>query len=365
MAARRSTFVRGGRGDIGLPSVSVGRVLTNVTQDGSTAPPRDSAFTGPVFVVGMARSGTKLLRDLLRGHPLVRIPPTETNLLPRWVAAWHRFGDLSDRKRFAVFYGRAVRTPYFRMMKKHTGGPIPEEVWYSTCRSFGPAGVFEALLRYDLGAAPETHLVWGDKSPSYTEHVGLLAELFPAARFVHIVRDVRDVCLSLQNAWRKNMIRGAQRWADGVMKARRDGELVPGRYLEIRYEDLLADPVPALRRCCEFLGLEFDASMLRLQFSTEFRGAAKGAQAIVTDNARKFERMLDPATQRQIEAVAGPALRAFGYDVEYDGPTRRVPRPLMAYYRLLDGMNFVRVVGRGPSGFVRVARRHVARHMPF
>src|SRR3712207_7075395 len=106
-------------------------------------------------------------------------------------------------------------------------------------RSFGPAEVFEALVRHDVGAPRGSDLIWGDKSPMYTEHIGLLAELYPQARFIHIVRDARDCCLSAHNAWRKNMVRWAQRWAEGVTKARADGRRIPDRYLEIRYEDLL------------------------------------------------------------------------------------------------------------------------------
>jgi Sulfotransferase family len=333
-----------------------------VASDRPASLPAESRFTGPLFVVGMPRSGTKLLRDLLRGHPLIRIPPTESNLLPRWAAEWHRFGDLSDRQRFAAFYRRTVGAPYFLLMEKHTGGPIPEELWYSSCRGFGPAEVFEALIRHDVGAAPDTDLVWGDKSPTYTQHIALLGSLFPQARIIHIVRDVRDCCLSLRAAWGKNMIRGAQRWADGVMKARRDAELVAGRYLELRYEDLLADPERELRRCCEFLGLEYDSSLVELRYSTEHIGAARGAHAIVATNVRKFERMLDPRTRRRIEGVAAEALRAFGYDVNYAGRVRRVPPPLMAYYRLLDSVSFVRAQSRR-SGFARTAQLQLAGRM--
>src|SRR3712207_8142317 len=49
-------------------------------------------------------------------------------------------------------------------------------------RSFGPAEVFEALVRHDVGAPRGSDAIWGDKSPMYTEHIGLLAELYPQAR---------------------------------------------------------------------------------------------------------------------------------------------------------------------------------------
>jgi hypothetical protein len=98
--------------------------MSDRAASGRPGAPLASRFSGPLFIVGMPRSGTKLLRDLLRGHPLIGIPTTEANLLPRWAAEWHRLGDLSDRERFAAFYRRAVRAPYFLLMEKHTGGQV-------------------------------------------------------------------------------------------------------------------------------------------------------------------------------------------------------------------------------------------------
>jgi sulfotransferase family protein len=262
---------------------------------------------GPLFVVGMPRSGTKLIRDLLRGHSRIRIPPAETNFLPRWAEEWLRYGNLSNRKNFSAFYRRSLRFPYFRYMREHTTAPtIPEDVWYSACGRFEPANVFEALIRYDVGAPPRSDLVWGDKSPDYIEHVDLLAGLFPSARVIHIVRDVRDCCLSLRETWGKSMIRGAQRWVDGVTKAHHDAELLAGRYLEVRYEDLLSDPGRELRRCCDFLGLEFEPSMIRLRLASEDPGGGKGSRDVLSTNTRRFVHALDSRTKARIEAIAAP-----------------------------------------------------------
>jgi hypothetical protein len=319
-----------------------------------------SRFSGPLFVIGMPRSGTKLLRDLLRGHPRIRIPSVETNILQRWVAEWERFGDLSDPARFSAFYRWNLRAPYFLYMSRPPQSRILEEVWYASCRSFAPADVFEALIRHDVGAPPESNLIWGDKSPDYVNHVDLLAELFPEARFIHIVRDARDYCLSLRRRNSAHAARAAQLWADGVMKARQDGQRVTGQYIEVQYEDLLADPERELRRCCDFLGVGFDPSLLTLRFSTEHTGDAKGAREVMAANARKYLHAMDLRTIRRIEAIAGAALREFGYEVEYSGPARRVPGPLMSCYRLLDGLRYARVRGRR-IGFLRHAQLQLGR----
>jgi hypothetical protein len=334
--------------------------VQEIRDEGSNALSADSGFTGPVFVVGMPRSGTKLLRDLLRGHPRIRIPPVETNILPRWVAEWEDFGDLSDPGRFSAFYRWNLRAPYFLYMSRQPAGTIREDAWYAGCRTFEPGDVFEALIRHDIGAPPDSELVWGDKSPDYVNHIDLLAALFPRGRFVHIVRDARDYCLSLMRRSSTNVVRAAQRWADGVTKARRDGQRVADRYIEVRYEDLLADPERELRRCCDFLGVEFDPALLTLRFSTEYTGEVKGAREVVAGNTRKYLRAMDARTIRRIEAIAGAALREFGYEVDYAGPVRRVPRPMMSYYRLLDGFNYARVEARR-LGFIRNVQLQLGR----
>jgi hypothetical protein len=108
---------------------------------------------------------------------------------------------------------------------------------------------------------------WGDKTPEYVEFMRPIERALPEARFVHVIRDGRDVALSrtrwrLQRAGKRPpMERLAKRWKRAITVARRQGSKV-GHYLEVRYEDLVADTEPALRRICDFVDLEFDAGML-------------------------------------------------------------------------------------------------------
>lgn len=94
----------------------------------------------------------------------------------------------------------------------------------------------------------------------------LLADLFPESRFIHVIRDGRDVALSyLQGGWGPKTLAGnAVYWKRFVRHGRREGaRLGPHRYSEVRYEDLLDDPEREVRRLSRFVGLEFDDSMLR------------------------------------------------------------------------------------------------------
>ena len=296
-------------------------------------------FNGPVFIVGMVRSGTKLLRGLLLENPRVQIPAGESDLLPMWIDQWDRFGDLSHRDDFDAFYRQASGLPYLVSMTR-VGFPAEAERWYAACPSYDVAGVFEGLVRTQLGAGPDAR--WGDKTPSYTRHIAQIAGCFPEARFIHIVRDVRDYCLSVNKAWGKNVFRAAQRWSDDVRRARSDGDALGPRYLEIRYEDLLANPPAVMERVCRFTGIEFDPAMLSLSKPSEVVGDAGGLREVKRDNAGKYRTLMKPATCRRIEAIAGEVLRDAGYEVEYAGGVRRIGPVRMMVYQLADAATTVR-----------------------
>lgn len=299
-------------------------------------------FTGPLFVVGAPRSGTKLLRDLLRQHPRVAIPLYETEFLPRFAAQAGQLGDLSDRARFDRFYAWVSRNMYFRYMADD-GTCITADQWYRAVDRFDVQGIFEALIRHDGPAPRGSAVIWGDKSPNYREHLPTLHALWPEARFIHIIRDVRDVCLSSHKAWGKSIVRNAQRWMDELSACREAGHALGAAYHELRYEDLLAEPEDALRRICAFLELDFDPAMLRPGRVSENLGDTRGQDRIVADNAQKWRKGMSPALLRRVEAIAGPLLSELHYPLSCGAqPPERVSAPELGALRLLDGANLVR-----------------------
>ena len=96
----------------------------------TAAPPVTGAFDGPLFVVGMPRSGTKLLRDLLNQHSAIGIPRIETEFLPYWFEHWERWGDLSDKNQFQHFYESVRTSSYFRY-QADADALISRDVWFS------------------------------------------------------------------------------------------------------------------------------------------------------------------------------------------------------------------------------------------
>ncbi len=184
--------------------------------------------------------------------------------------------------------------------------------------------------------------IWGDKSPSYTCHVALLKSHFPQARFIHIVRDVRDYCLSMHKAWGKNMFRAAARWVDSVSHADNAGSECPDDFLTLRYEDLLDDTERELLRICGFLGIEYVAGMSRLAGSVENLGDAKNACSIERGNKFKYVERMTPDTLRRIESISWPLLERFGYAYQYHGVVKRIGKLPMKFFQVADAFNLLR-----------------------
>ena len=146
---------------------------------------------------------------------------------------------------------------------------------------------------------------WGDKSPPYTWKAKRIQRELPEAHFIHLIRDGRDVALSLSEvSWGPGDVKAAAaKWVDELSRAReRARRLAPGTYMELRFEDLVADPEPNLRRIAEFVELPWDATMLAYH---------QGAEERMSEVIRDFHPMgggtiTAEERKRQHELVSSP-----------------------------------------------------------
>lgn len=315
-------------------------------------------FNGPLFIVGMPRSGTKLLRDLLNRHPQIRIPDVETEFFPWLSSNIGRFGDLSILKNFERLHASVARFSYFAY-RNESDSTVSTVDWHSACLRFDASGVFEALLRIETNSGDGSGVIWGDKSPSYLNCIPLLRREFPNSKVIHIVRDVRDYCLSIHAAWGKDIKRAAQRWAEGVTEARRDGSLLDADYVEVRYEDLLQSPERVLRDICAHIGIEFKQEMLSLGRPAEVVGEARGSTIIVADNFAKYRNRMSEPLLRNVEAIAGSAMLIFGYDLVF--PVQKTVRMSpweQTLAKIRDGFSLV-ILERKKRGLVGALMFHL------
>lgn len=217
---------------------------------------RDSADRPPVpFIVGVGRSGTTMLRLMLDAHPALTIPP-ETHFVP----------DLIDAIEAGATPEQAVGT----MTAVRQWGDLgiePSEVLvrWQALETFEAPEALRAF--YAIYQERQDKPRWGDKTPIYVKSMRKIEKALPEARFIHVIRDGRDVALS---RWKRTLgdkdpapaSQVAEGWQRRIRRAQKQGGRL-NHYLELRYEDLVTDTEPNLRKICEFLELDWDPVILR------------------------------------------------------------------------------------------------------
>ena len=215
------------------------------------------------IIIGAPRSGTTLLRLMLDAHPDLAIPPETGFLVPCAKLAGQDtvLKDTVSREAFLqTVIGYPAEAPGWQDFQ------IAHDTFRAALQAIEPFTVAEGLRTfYQLYAARFGKSRWGDKTPLYCMHVQSIAALLPEAHFVHIIRDGRDVALSLRPMWfapGRDIETLATNWRQCVTTGRQQGSRCR-HYLEVRYDQLVEDSRTVLTDVCAFLNLEFDERMLR------------------------------------------------------------------------------------------------------
>ena len=239
-----------------------------------------SASARPVFIIGMMRSGTSLVEQILASHPQV-------------VGC----GELQELDQLTR-----------RVEARPLNLDFPQSVLHydnERARRLGEA--YLQALSQRVGSAKRAT----DKMPGNFQYVGLLHLLLPRATIIHCVRNPVDTCLSCF----RNYFAGFHPFAydlaelgqyyrlyQGLMKHWRD--VVPNKLQEICYEDLVADPEAQIRRLLEICGLDWDDRCLEFhqtERSVRTASAAQIRQPMYTSSVeswRKFEGHVGPLLER-------------------------------------------------------------------
>jgi hypothetical protein len=272
-------------------------VAGDIEQASTTA--RTAAATPaatPIFVIGSPRSGTTLLRLMLDSHPRISCGE-ETHFLRDLETVVGRNWEL------VATYG------------------LPREWWIERIRELYEAFQAEVLTR--SGKAR-----WAEKDPTYTLHLRFIDELFPNASYIHLLRNGYDVVASFRDRWGyKSAARAARtEWARYVSAARELGMRLPReRFLEVRYEALVAEPEREGQRIFGFLGEDWDPAVIefdpsqhrateRYQWFTAQRRAAGGEDStIYRSRVGAGAASLDPVLRTILRRRHGPLLHELGY----------------------------------------------------
>jgi hypothetical protein len=321
-----------------------------------------STLKAPVFVMGSARSGTNFLYDSLLsagGFAVYRTEPVVFDvLLPK-------FGDFSQRRNRARLLSLWFKSYQYRLSGLDRS--LIEEKVLEDCHS---AGDFLSIVMNEIALrqGAERWAVWG---PDNLLYISLIAHTVPNALFLHIIRDGRDVALSMN---KKNFIRpfpwdkqrgllaAALHWKWKVQRGRQAGRQIPQRYLEIHFEDLVCKTGDTLAEIGRFIEHDLDHDKIQKQPIGTVRrpnSTFKGADGNPASNpVGRWRTHLSKKEIAQLESVIGPLLADLGYALEFlpaesmAPPVKLMNRLYPAFFELKECLKMKTPFGR----FVNVNR---------
>lgn len=267
--------------------------------------------TPPLFIVGAPRSGTSLVRNLIRACEGVYVPPDETQFLP---AYFEKVASSTSTESLASFLDN---TAFSAHMRARGIWPSRDEL-LTILRKPEPQSAIPTLMSY-LAQREQwgAFAFWGDKTPRYVYFLDLFRSVFPGMRVLFVIRDPRDAVLSMREAWGRSLIRGSVAWRDAARIAR--SSIDSRNYSASRvvhYEALAMEPAGSMAGIAEWLGVDFSADSLDAVKGSEKWGAARGSGVLSTSIGR-FRTQLSRTEIELIERVTFEEMRLWGYVPEY------------------------------------------------
>ncbi len=280
------------------------------------------------MITGASRSGTTMLSRILGNHRRVlRLKES------------HYFGDLWGLDSMneaepperasalaAQLHARCTRGLFM-------GQPLAADFQFagSALDRSAPGDGWDIFKAVTTAMAGETADLVCEQTPRNIFYAAALLERDESIRFVHLVRDPRAVCASQKNRWRRRQL-GASRVPRGEMirvwanyhprtvarlwlRAQGCAESLQQhpRFMRLRFEDLVNEPVANVRRICDFVGIEFEPAMLDVPQVGSSQGADHGGRGISPKVLSSWETVLGSCEQQSIEELCGNAMQRYGY----------------------------------------------------
>jgi hypothetical protein len=230
------------------------RPLTIITQD--------EKRPAMPYIIGVSRSGTTLLRLLLDKNPLLAITPETRWLIPSIKILQE------DPNNLSLF--RQCLISHDTWTDMHIDNDRLDNI-LSLHDKHNPIDTLRKIY-YDYAKLHEKERV-GDKTPLHILSLHTIASAFPEARFIHIIRDGRDVALSMRKVWwvqNKDIRELAIFWTWRIHEARQQAQFLP-HYMEVKYEDLLQNTESILKKIAAFIGVPYNVIQLNAHLTAANR----------------------------------------------------------------------------------------------
>jgi hypothetical protein len=274
----------------------------------------------PIFVVGSGRSGTTLLQLMLNAHPNVAVAG-ELHFFDQILELRKRVPDLATRQRIDQLIRLLPSLAGFRYLTNFE--PVLADARARLIAADRPS--YELLYRYLLEGFCKQRGArrCGEKTTANLRYLESLTRLFPNGKIIHIVRDPRAAVASrLKVPWASDdVVTNALKWKLEVSCGRAFAEqrdLADGRFFELRYEEVVAEPERTLREVCDFIGEPYDGRMLDYHTSASAYVASEPwksgtTKPVYTSSLDSWRSELSEPQIFLIELITGAEMDHYGY----------------------------------------------------
>lgn len=276
------------------------------------------------FIFSCPRSGSSLLSRMLNQHSEIAIP-YESQIFNYFYPWIDYYGDLSKTDNLERFVSDILSTDFIH---DWSNPPSQEEVIKNVkVPNFG--GVFNAIL--ESWMIRNKKKLWGEKTPRHIFYWKEILSIFPNAKIIFIVRDGRDVALSLLGArFGPKTIYGAAKWWEqycSIMEVI-ESNIPKERFVQVAYEDLISKPKENLTRICKFLDLEYESTMLdfhtqKSEYKSDSINQENLKKPVMSNNMNKWRNEFSPKERHFFDKVAGEYLEKNGYSRSIENKSRK------------------------------------------
>ncbi|MBW6481542.1 MAG: sulfotransferase [Vicingaceae bacterium] len=275
------------------------------------------------FILGNPRSGTTLLRLMLNNHSLIGVPP-ESGFLQWWYKKYFNWSenDTNNDTKFNLFLDDILSSKKIEDWKLNR--PNLKDFILSEKPKNYPEIITTIYKFYTNNKS-----IIGDKNNYYINHLEELNLIFPNVKYIHLVRDGRDVACSYKNINKLNpnlkyipkvssdIVAIANEWNNNIITI--ENFIQNHNSITIRYEDLISKPVEILKKICNFLDVEYEEEMLNYHQNNDeplstLHWKGKTKETIDEKNKKKYLSLLYSEEISKFNEIAYNTLKKFKYD---------------------------------------------------
>lgn len=298
---------------------------------------RDFSF---FFIVGAPRSGTTLLSSMLNAHSQIAIP-YESNFM---VDCYNKYGlraDLNDDQERERLLDE-ILSGYF--VSRWNPKVTKSDLNLDQCKTL-PSLIQEL---YSCYAKKRGKSIWGDKTPGYTPHIHILNKIFPDAKYIHIIRDGRDVALSLvSKSWGpSNFPAAIKLWRETVSLCEVQLSMLPhDRYLTLKFEDLVKSTRECLLKICNLLAINYEEQISstypdKIDYvPNSVRSIHENLKELPSETqCYKWKKSMCKSDQAIAYEIAGDILTKFEYPTPIKNSILKIPRH--TYHKIVESVSW-------------------------